>query len=103
MPHRLPHLGRGPVAHRRAEVDEALAPSILRPSWTKGVSEKVDVSGGPTSGAASGNHPGRAAISGFKPDRRSCASASKASSARSTPARLGETSAVFADLITDMR
>src|SRR5215471_7472302 len=41
MPHRLPHLGRGPIAHRRAEVDEVLAPSILRPSRTKGVSKKV--------------------------------------------------------------
>src|SRR5215471_3054690 len=40
-PHRLPHFGRGPIAHRRAEVDEALAPSILRPSGTEGVSEKV--------------------------------------------------------------
>src|SRR6516164_8658744 len=40
-PHRLPHFRRGLIAHCRAEVDEALAPSILRPSWTKRISEKI--------------------------------------------------------------
>jgi hypothetical protein len=40
-PHRLPHFRRGLIAHRRAEVNEAFAQSILRPSRTKRVSEKI--------------------------------------------------------------
>src|ERR1700751_1980565 len=40
-PHRLPHLRRGLIAYRRAEVDEVPTPSILRPSRAKRVSEKI--------------------------------------------------------------
>src|ERR1700730_12810910 len=42
-PHLSPHLRRRLVAHRWAEIDEVLAPSILRPSGAKRVSEEVEL------------------------------------------------------------
>src|SRR5439155_9486187 len=41
-PHFLAHLGRRSRAHRRREVDEELAPSILRPPRAKRVSKEIE-------------------------------------------------------------
>ncbi len=41
-PHVLTHLGRCVSAYRRREVDEALAPSILRPPRAKRVSQEIE-------------------------------------------------------------
>ena len=41
-PHLLAHLGRRVRAHRRGEVDEELAPSILRPPRTKRVTQEIE-------------------------------------------------------------
>src|SRR5216683_2172819 len=41
-PHLLAHLGHRVRAHRRGEVDEELAPSILRPPRAKRITQEVE-------------------------------------------------------------